>query len=166
MSDYFTGKDLDARAAALEDSRDGRRTEHYRSRWHDSARPAPYARAARGRHLSWASAVPVRHLPVNTVGHSAAGIPVVTTGFGRFVPYTAAAAVSSGQWQFVPTWGGLRVAMPSYAVRAMIQAGGSPGSAAAAIAGSPTMYGYVLHSDTFVPATLPPGDKHLLSRAI
>lgn len=172
-SSYFTGRDLDDREVAVADNRDKLHNEHFASRCGDGFHGRPYARTMQGRPLGWAADAHVRHHRIHGVGvlppapiPHPRSTPVVTIGFGRFVPYTAAASVSSGQWQFVQVISGLRVAMPSYAVRAMVHKGGSPGRAAAAIAGDPAMYGYELHNDTFVPATLSPGDKHMLARSV
>lgn len=161
MDDYFMGHDLDAHADGEDERRDARGQEHFQGRCDAGARRAPYAGAAGGHYLAWLSAadLPRRHI------HEVGVEPAVSTGFGRYIPHTVAGAVRSRQWQFVPVFGGLRVALPTRAMNALAAEGGAPAASAAAIAGSPAVYGYVLHNDTFVPATLTPSDRHLLARA-
>lgn len=154
-SHYFAGADLDARAAATEDDRERRAhaAHHARATGRLAAHSRRlYPRAAAGP-LEWESLAHLPHKPVQALSPPGS----VPAGVGRSIPYTAAAAVYSGSWRFAPAFGGLRVALPHPP---------PPGLAPAAhIAARPAAHGYVLHADTFVPAALSPGDRHLLSRA-
>jgi len=93
-----------------------------------------------------------------------APVAPVGTGFGRYVPPYADVTTSDLvlMWQFVPVAGGLRVAVPFYE-------GGRPvpwavaSARAAAVAREPVTSGYVLVGDTYVPAQLPPGRRHMLA---
>lgn len=99
------------------------------------------------------------HLPCTScTDHSASA--VVHIGFGRYIPYTEVAAVTSGAWSFLPVFGGLRVALhrgSPLARSADLQ------TAANLVARFPAKYGYILQNDTYVPARLPPGDRYLLT---
>lgn len=75
--------------------------------------------------------------------------------FARYAPYTEVAAMNAGAWQYVPLFGGLRVALRGSCV--------DPAATAAAIAHRPAAWGYVLQSDTYVPSMLSPGDRYLLA---
>lgn len=85
----------------------------------------------------------------------------VATGFGRYIPYTQVAAVNSGAWQFLPAFGGVRVAVPT----SMVAKRGAAYARelATQIARAPARYGYIMQSDTLVPQQLGPGDRYLLS---
>lgn len=165
LSSIMRGADLDAKECAIEGAFDSRRRCHNVSR-------APGKESLSVRPLRWRVAQHLPRRPIHDIGYAVPAVlpprrtqvvPVVTRGFGRYIPYTATAAVASGAWDFVPTFGGLRVAMSTTATRGMIQAGGDPSGAALAIARDPAKFGYVLHNDTYVPATLSPGDRQLLS---
>jgi len=87
--------------------------------------------------------------------------PAVSVGFGRFIPYNEVAAVESGGWSWFPVLGGLRIAFPL----SVVQRARDPYALAQTVANAPLQYGYVLQGDTFVPAGLAPGDRHLLATA-
>lgn len=177
LSDIMRGSDLDRQEEGACDGLDRRNLNIAMAR-------APCAAGAvsggyrggkeafvRGRFVHRRVAAPMPRKPIYEVGFAPPGarlrprpaVPVVTTGFGGYIPYTAVAAVTSGAWDFIPVFAGLRVAMPASAVRAMAQAGSDPSLAGRAIARDPAMYGYVLHNDTYVPSTLSAGDRQLLS---
>jgi len=179
MSSYFLGSDLDRENA--EDQRDARAlaasscracglTESlYASPFavNETQQPSQLGPAPQPSCGANATAMRARvETPVVQSGMSESSSAyvapdMVATGFGRYIPYTQVAAVNSGAWQFLPAFGGVRVAIPTSTV-----AGRGPAYArelASQVARAPARYGYLMQNDTLVPQQLGPGDRHLLA---
>ena len=94
---------------------------------------------------------------------TAAPVSSIHVGFGRYVPYTQVASVTSGAWAFIPVFGGLRVAIHRGSPMARSMGARGLQTAANLVSRTPAKYGYILQNDTYVPARLSPGDRYLLT---
>lgn len=163
--DYFQGGDLDRAADDVSDSRDRRGQGAASCRAHglqESMRAGPtrvWGRPMMGGARIRSQLFPLVMPPARTSILSPTAAPrTVSVGFGRYLPYTEVAMVTHGRWVFYPVYGALRVALP----RSVAALHGGR-RLAAAVAQQPAQHGYVLEGDTFVPARLGPGDRHLLA---
>jgi hypothetical protein len=171
---HMCGDDLDAEADSVEDARSSRTAEHFSMRTaglKTGLQTTPCV-AMQHRHHNSGGGVArlVEHPLVIAPTRSGSRVPILTgstntcssdtvsTGFGRYVPYSEVAAVLGGEWLFLPVFGGLRVAL-----RRSTLAGACAQSVANTIAESPGLYSYVLQGDTFVSSSLQAGDRYLLA---
>lgn len=156
-SRYLRGDGLDQEQDEVENSRDRRACSQRQARACGQAAKFPSApyRAALSPYTGGGQSR-LQYYPM--IVPAAKGPLTVSTGFGRYVPYTEVAAVTSGEWSFIPVFGGLRVALPTRKI-----AGKDSRRVAQTVASDPARYGFLLQGDTYVHASLGPGDRYLLS---